>query len=94
MKIENGVLDNTGRFFIKENNNTLAELYYVGTSTDSINITHAEVNESLEGNGVGKQLVAAAVDYARKNSFTIKATRPYAKRILERNPEYQNIYRP
>ena len=55
-------------------------------------ITHTEVEEILEGKGIGRQLVAAAVDYARKHSYKIKAICPFAKKVLDRSPEYADVY--
>ncbi len=93
MKIEHESREDNGRFYIKENNENLAEIIYSKPDTNILLITHTEVDPSMEGKGIGKQLVAAAVEYARKNSFTIKATCPFAKKILERTKEYADVYK-
>ena len=92
MKIEREEIENTGRFYINENNTTLAEMLYTTPNIHTLLITHTGVDESMEGKGIGKQLVAAAVEYARNNSFTIKATCPFAKKNLDRTKEYADVY--
>jgi predicted GNAT family acetyltransferase len=64
--------------------------HFIDTTT--FVITHTEVDETLEGKGIGKQLVAAAVDYARKHSFKIKATCLFAKKVLDRSPQFADVY--
>lgn len=92
MKIEREEIENTGRFYINENKTTLAEILYTRPNKNTLLITHTEVDESMEGKGIGKQLVVATVEYARNNSFTIKATCPFAKKILDRTKEYADVY--
>lgn len=53
-----------GVFFIPANNELLAEIIY-RISEDLIIIDRTEVDATLEGKGGGKQLVNAAVEFAR-----------------------------
>lgn len=92
MEIQNEVYENTGRFYIEENNNTVGEMDFQLPGNNILLIIHTEVSETLAGKGVGKQLVSAAVDYARKNSLAIKATCPFANKVLERTPEFTDVY--
>ena len=54
-------------------------------------IDHTEVSDVLRGKNVGKQLVAAAVDYARKNNIKILPLCPFAKSVFERVKEYSDV---
>jgi len=81
----------TGRFYIEIDGNTLAEMDY-NILDDILLITHTEVDESLAGKGIGKQLVNSAVDYVRTNSMHIKSVCPFAKKVLERDPGYSDVY--
>lgn len=92
MIIKQENLDNVGRFYIEENNDTLAEMDYQLTGTGLLNIVHTEVDGLLAGKGVGKQLVAAAVDYARAKSMHINATCSFAKKVLDRTAEFADVY--
>ena len=91
MNIQQENAENTGRFYIEKNKTTIAELDYQ-VKDKTLLILHTEVNESLEGKGIGKELVTAAVDYVRKNSLRINATCPYAKKVLDRTPEFADVY--
>ncbi len=68
-----------------------AMMTYVPNGDDKIVIDHTEVNEALRGQGIGQQLVAAAVEYARDTHKKIVPVCPYAKKILEENKEYQDV---
>ena len=92
MQIKQETIGSNGRFYIEEDNNTLAEMVYHFTDKTTFLITHTEVDESLAGKGVGRQLADAAVDYARKYSFMIKATCPFAKKVLDRSTEFADVY--
>ncbi len=45
-------------------------------------IEHTEVDESLEGKGVGKQLVHTAVEYARTHNIKISTAVPLCKKSV------------
>lgn len=92
MEIQNEKHGKTGRFYIQENDETVAELDYQLPDESTLLLIHTEVSEKLGGKGVGKQLVAAAADYARKNSLRLKATCSYAMAVLARGKEYADVY--
>jgi len=92
MNMQQETAENTGRFYIDEDNDTKAELDY-RVKDNTLLILHTEVDESLGGKGIGKQLVSAAVDFARKNSFIINATCPFAKKVLDRTKEFADVYK-
>lgn len=92
MEIKNEALEKTGRFYVEKNNRTIAEMDYQLPGKDTLLIVHTEVDESLGGKGIGKQLVAAAVDYARNNSLRVIATCPFAKKVLDRTKGFADVY--
>ncbi len=92
MKINNDVVGKSGRFYVIEDNETVAEMDYELPDKNTLLIVHTEVGKSLTGKGVGKQLVSAAVNYARDNSLSIKATCSFAKKVLDRTPEFADVY--
>ncbi len=49
------------------------------------------VYNGQNGRGLGKQLVDKLVDYARNENKLIIPVCPYAKKVLESNPEYQDV---
>ena len=80
-----------GRFYFSENGQDLAEMVYSRQGEHQITILHTEVDPSLEGKGIGKAMVAAAVEYARAENIRIVPVCPYAKKVLERTEEYQDV---
>lgn len=65
---------------------------YVPAGTNRIIIDHTEVDEGLSGQGVGSELVKAAVEYARENDIKIHATCPFAKNILNKTESYIDVF--
>jgi predicted GNAT family acetyltransferase len=81
-------------FYVEENNNILAEMVYSMPTPDKMIIEHTEVDESLGGKGVGKQLVHAAVEYARTNNIKIIPLCPFAKSVFDKVKEWQDVVIP
>jgi|GEM_PF-447440 len=52
---------------------------------------HTRVFTEFEGHGYGKQLVGAAVEWARGEGVQLRASCPYAKVVLARNPAWQDV---
>ena len=91
MQIKNINLKNRGAFVIKRDNERIAELSYKKVN-GTIDLDHTEVDENLRGQGIGKQLVEAAVMFARENKLKITASCPFASKVLSRNPEYSDVF--
>lgn len=82
---------NKGAFLIGEDNERLAEMTYSRAGDSLIIIDHTEVSDKLRGQGAGKKLVLAAVDYARKNNLKILPLCPFAKATFDRTPEIHDV---
>ena len=52
---------------------------------DIWNITHTEVNEKYQGQGIAKKLVENIMENAKRLNKTIEATCSYAKKVIEKN---------
>jgi len=76
-----------GIFYMEKKGETVAEMTYIRRGDDQIMIDHTEVDASLEGTGAAKELLATAVDYARKNALKIVPLCPYVKHQFEKEPE-------
>ena len=66
----------------------VAELTYT-LQGDTITFLHTGVPSELEGQGVGRKLVIAGLEYARTNGFTILSLCWFVTLQLKRHPEYQ-----
>lgn len=80
-----------GSFFVKDGDEILAEMTYTWPSEHLFIIDHTEVSDKLAGKGVGKQLVNAAVEFARMNHHKILPLCPFAKKVIDKTPEYQDV---
>ncbi len=87
-RIEHG---SKGAFIIKVNNERLAEMTYSKAGDSLIIIDHTEVSDALRGKGAGKQLVSAAVEYARANHLKILPLCPFAKAVFDKTPEFTDV---
>ena len=53
-------------------------------------IEHTEVGEALRGQGAGKKLVQAIVEWARAEHRPLVAECQYARSVLEKTPEFSD----
>ena len=85
---------------VKQNDATF-DLFYEGQKAGLLEynkakdgvleITHTEVSEDFSGKGLGMELVKAAVEDAQKNNLKIHSLCPYAKKMIERTPEFKDL---
>lgn len=91
MQIKHREIGSKGLFYIEEENEKLAEMTYSKAGDSLIIIDHTDVSEKLKGKGAGKQLVQAAVDYAREHAIKILPLCPFAKAMFDRTPEFGDV---
>lgn len=91
MKIEHDEHRSKGAFYIEKDGEWIAELTYKREGQRKMVIDHTEVDDSIQEKGIGKQLVEAAVKFARKNNLLIKPTCPFAKSVLEESEDYEDV---
>jgi uncharacterized protein len=80
-----------GAFYIRENEKLLAEMTYHWKEPHLFVIDHTEVSDQLAGKGVGKQLVSAAVEFARANDHKIIPVCPFAKKVFDKTEAYRDV---
>lgn len=91
MELKNEYNEKNGTFYLEENGKRQAEMTYVFAGSAKFIIDHTEVFPGNEGKGLGKQLVKAAVDFAREKGFKILPICPYAKKVIEKSSEYADV---
>ncbi len=82
---------NKGGFYFELNGNRLAEMVYSIAGDKRMIIEHTEVDEWLKGQGVGKKLLAALVDYVRKEDIKVIPLCPFANATFKRMEEWQDV---
>ena len=92
MLIQQKETDTKGMFFIQdEDGGVAAELLYMKKLPSVMIIEHTEVIDELKGQNVGYQLVNAAVEHARLHGWKIIPTCPFAKAIINKKNEFQDV---
>lgn len=80
-------------FVIEENGERIAEMV-VGISGKDMSVYHTQVAEKLEGQGIGKMLIDAMTDYARKNELKVIPLCTYVQAQFKRHSEkYEDIWK-
>lgn len=80
-----------GFFYIEIEGKQEAMMTFVFAGEDKIIIDHTEVNPGNEGKGLGKKMVAKAVEYARENKVKIIPLCPFAKSGFDKVPEFRDV---
>ena len=82
------VVDDAGRhrLLLTAEDGSEAELVY-RRDGERLYLIHTEVPAAFRGQGTGGRLVTAALDVARRDSFTIVPWCPFARRWLDEHPD-------
>jgi hypothetical protein len=91
MEIRHEVVKRKGSFVIDDNGKKVGELNYFISAPAEITIYHTEVNEQLRGEGLGEDLVEAAVKHAREKGLKIIAKCPFAAHVIDERPEFKDV---
>jgi hypothetical protein len=80
-----------GAFVIERDARRLGEMAYVRAGATHIIIDHTFVDDVLRGTGAGKQLVEAAVAWARAEQLKVIPLCPFAKAMFGRHASLQDV---
>lgn len=83
--------DKNGYFYIEGEGLMQAQMTFVFAGSERMIIDHTEVQPGNEGKGYGKQMVSAAVEYARANGIKIIPLCPFAKSVFDRVSEFRDV---
>ena len=61
---------------------------------ESVIISHTEIDERREGEGLGSVLVGGALDQIRASGKTVIPTCPFTAAFIQRHPEYVDVVDP
>lgn len=82
-----------GVFVIEENDRRMAEME-IGISGNEMRVYHTEVDDSLQGKGVARELLDRAVEYARQEGKLIVPLCPYVLAQFKRHPdEFADVWK-
>ncbi|PQA56863.1 GNAT family N-acetyltransferase [Siphonobacter curvatus] len=80
-----------GKFYVEVAEVSEAEMTYLWSGEQRIISDHTEVSDVLQGQQVGKQLVQAAVDFAREKQIKILPLCPFANAVFKKTPDFQDV---
>ena len=81
-----------GSFYMESNGQRIAEMTYYYKDESTIDIDHTKISASLQGKGIGDELMEEAVRFMRNNNLKALTSCAYAKVIFEKKqPEYQDV---
>lgn len=83
--------EKSGNFNIVSEGKKIALMTFVFAGPDKIIINHTEVSPAFNGKGLGKKLVEKAVEVAREKNWTIIPLCPFAKKVFDKNPQYNDV---
>ena len=82
-----------GGFYAMEGADQLGEME-LSIAGDELTVYHTEVFPNGEGKGLGKKLLAAMTDHARKNALKVIPLCPFVHAQFKRHPdEYADIWK-
>lgn len=80
-----------GNFYIENDGKIVAELTFVWAGSGKIIIDHTEIDVSLRGKNIGKQLVHHAVLFARQKRLKILPLCPFARAVFTKTSAYEDV---
>lgn len=85
---ENGA---KGAFYVEQDGRRLAEMSYSRTNATLVIVDHTEVDASLGGQGVGRKLLDAMVQWARATGTKVVPLCTYAKAQFDKDPSIRDV---
>ena len=78
------------RYALLLDGDRVGELVY-RSDGDRLTLLHTEVDESLEGRGLGSTLVSRALDDVRGRGLRVVPLCPFVDSYIRRHPEYADL---
>lgn len=80
-----------GSFEAVIDGNRAGLMTYTWAGEDRFIIDHTEVEDAYNGQGVGKEMLIKAVEFARENSKKIIPLCPFAKATFQKNEDLRDV---
>ena len=81
------------RYEARRGDTLLGQIRY-RTEPGLVVLVHTDVDNSVEGTGVGSALVAGALDDIRSRGLRVVAVCPFVAAYIRRHPEYSPLVAP
>ncbi|HTE23526.1 GNAT family N-acetyltransferase [Flavitalea sp.] len=80
-----------GVFYYTYEGNRVGEMHYRMSGQDKMIIDHTEVDEKMEGHGIGKSLLEALVEYVREKKIKVIPRCTFAQATFQKMKEWQDV---
>lgn len=80
-----------GKISLIHEGKLMATVTYVRKDAGNVLVDHTLVEPEARGTGAGKRLIAELVHWARKHDQRITAECPFAKAVISKIPDMQDI---
>jgi predicted GNAT family acetyltransferase len=80
-------------FVLRVNGERLGSLEFTRPGAGVLRIEYVEVSPELRGSGMGRQLVEAAVAWAKETEMKIVPICSYARLVMQRDPAMSAVLR-
>lgn len=80
-----------GLFLAEQEGTRMGYLSYEWASDTVFAIMHTVVEEAFRGRGVAKELLDAAVGFARENGYRIRPVCPYVEKVFQRDDSFNDV---
>lgn len=87
VSIEREELNGVHEFVLRVDGERLGFLEYTRPDVGVLRIEYVEVDPSLRGTGLGRQLVEKAVAFARDANLRVIPICSYARSVMQRDPQ-------
>ncbi len=93
MKFENSNSGNGGFITLSNDTEEMGRLTYtIFPDKNQLVISFVLVHSKFEGQGMGKLLVEEAITFARENSWTVHPHCSYARSVMNRMSNLEDVY--
>ena len=89
--VEHEEANNKGAFYMQSGAQRPAEMTYSRTNPTMIIVDHTDVDESLRGQGAGRQLLDALVAWARSTDTKVMPLCPFAKSQFDKDASIRDV---
>ena len=86
VSIEREELNGVHEFVLRVDGERLGFLEFTRPEVGVMRIEYVEVSPELRGTGLGRQLVARAIDFAKDTSLRVVPICGYARAVISRDP--------
>ena len=77
--------------FEMETDGKLSVVVYENVDDETLALTHTEVDPSLEGRGIGSELVEGVLQYIEQHNLKIVPLCPFVDVYLKRHPDWNRV---